>query len=555
MTRTKKWKVAKKESEDLTKQLLYNRGLKTEEAQELFLNPPKPTLSYLKEYSKVDKNTYQKAIERILTAIENQEKIIVYGDYDVDGITGTTILWETIYYMGGNCLPYIPDRESEGYGLNIQAIEKLSTDGVDLIITVDCGITNVQEVVYANEKNIDIIVTDHHQKGKELPPAYAVFYDDTLVGASVAWFLAEGLIEARKEKGLEFRKPLELNQNWDLAALGTIADLQPLLDKNRSFAYWGLKELNKTKRLGLLKLIERAQLSLGELETYHVGFILAPRLNASGRLHDALSSVRLLCTHQELEAMEFADSISKLNIQRQELTYASFEQAEIQVAQNKDQKLFVLAHESWHEGIVGLVASRVKEKYYRPAVAISVQEGIGKGSARSIAGFNIIETLREAQEYLLGCGGHPMAAGFTIDPEKIELFTEKLQAIAEKNITDEMLEDILAIDAQISLDTITKDFLEKISKFKPFGVGNPEPLFLASKVTVVEARQIGKDKSHLKLRVRDQGQAFEVLAFGKGERFNEVSEGTLLEIVFSVYENTWNGVTTINLKSKDFKVL
>lgn len=561
----KKWQLLPKHSDDLFQQLLYNRNLKTKEEQEEFLKPPQPTFDNIFPKSKIHKREFSKALSRIFQAIQNKEKIIIYGDYDTDGITGTTILWETIYYLGGDCLPYIPDRAREGYGLNKAAIKKLAGEKAKLIITVDCGITNAAEIALAKKLGLDVIITDHHYKGKNSVEAFAVIHDNTLVGASIAWLLSEGLLQKyQKEKRLSARVPskLKLNQNWELVAMGTIADLQPLLGKNRCFVKWGLQELNHTKRRGLKSLIEQAELKWGAIGTYEVGFVIVPRLNASGRLQDALQAVRLLCLSDETQAFQLAHEISQLNIQRQEMTSTSFTEAEEQIEIDVQKKIIVLANEKWHEGIVGLIASRIKEKYYLPTLAISIKNNIGKGSARSISGFNMIETLQEVREYLIECGGHPMAAGFSIKADNINSFRDRLEEIASRKISPELLENKLEIEAELDYQQITWETEKIIDQFKPFGVGNHEPLFLLNKVIISEKKLLGKGKNHLKLRIRrdesiyrGKTQELELLGWSMGERFHEVKTEDKIKVVFSLSEDEWNGIKRLKLKMNDFKVI
>lgn len=551
-----KWHFPDSEAHSLETQLLLNRDLQNKKDQAEFLNPPEPSFKYIFGNSQIDHEDFKHSVKRIFTAIDNHEKITIYGDYDADGITGTTILWETLHHLGADCLPYIPDRESEGYGLNKKALELLSHDHVGLIITVDCGITNSEEVLYAKKLGIDIIITDHHQPEKKIPSAFSIIHDTDLVGVSVAWTLAEGLKIQYLKKNPTSRK-IHLNENWDLVAIGTIADLQPLLSRNRAFAKWGLEKLNHTKRIGLQKILESAGLRLGEITEHHIGFMISPRLNASGRLHDALDAVRLLCTQDLLQAFSLADSINKLNLQRQEMTLKSFDEAITKIPNLEDKKIIILQNESWHEGIVGLIASRVKEKYYRPSIAISLQNGIAKGSARSISGFNIIEALREVEDLLLHVGGHTMAAGFSLEISKITIFQERLEKIAFEKISPDLLENSLSIDSELNFSEINWDTLKIIEKFRPFGVGNYEPVFLIKNLKLKKALLIGKQKKHLKLLVssEDSSPSFEVLAFGQGHLFSEFATGSRIDLACTLQKETWNGNSKISLKMKDYHFL
>lgn len=553
----KTWRVAKRTDKDILKQLFINRNLKTKREQEEFLHPPQPTLASILSQSQISRRSLEKAMKRIIRAINSKEKIVIYGDYDADGITGTTILWETIYHLGGRSLPYIPSRKLEGYGLNKEAVRKLASEKVGLIITVDCGITAIEEVEAANSLHLDVIVTDHHQQKKKMPSAYAVIYDETLVGVSLAWLLAMAVKKGYEENNQERKKQVVPEKDLDLIAVGTIADLQPLLGKNRALVKWGLAELNRTKRLGLRCLIKKAGLHWGEIDSHQVGFMIAPRLNATGRLEDGLQAVRLLCTKDRAQALGLANELTKLNQQRQEMTLSSFVEAEAQIESSSERQIFILFHQSWHEGIIGLIASRIKEKYHRPVLAISSQGKVGKGSARSIVGFNIIEALRQVEDLLLDCGGHPMAAGFTIEVQKISTFRARMETLAKETLNEKLLNPVLEIEAIVKGSEIIWKLKKQIDSLKPFGVGNPEPTLLLQEVIVNEFSLVGKQKNHLKLKIHEQnnpGRIFEVIGFNLGGRYLEIKKGDQVDIVFTLAEDSWNGERRLFLKLKDFQI-
>ncbi|PJC68914.1 single-stranded-DNA-specific exonuclease RecJ, partial [candidate division WWE3 bacterium CG_4_8_14_3_um_filter_42_11] len=394
----KKWIIKPRKKEDLIEQILYNRGFRTREMIDEFLNPSLSNLPDIFSFKNM-----RLAVERLKKAQQNHETIIVFGDYDVDGETAAAIVWETLYKLGFAVLPYLPSRE-EGYGLNIQAIEKFKNEGVSLIITVDCGISSVAEIKLAKKLGIDTIVTDHHQPGNQLPEALAIVHSDELAGVGVAWFLSQAILQ-------EFKKRSQVKDFLDLVALGTIADLSPLLGSNRILVKYGIDVLRKTERIGLKILIREAGLDLGEIDTYEIGFILAPRLNAMGRIHHAISSLRLLCTRDFRQAVELSKKLNLKNAERQDLTAGSYEQARRMVLGKVDfPKALIIASQEWHEGIIGLVAGRLVEEFYRPAIVLSLGEKVSKGSVRSIPGFNIIQSLREFEEYFIDLGGHPAAA-------------------------------------------------------------------------------------------------------------------------------------------------
>jgi len=541
----KKWIIKPRKKEDLIEQILYNRGFRTREMIDEFLNPSLSNLPDIFSFKNM-----RLAVERLKKAQQNHETIIVFGDYDVDGETAAAIVWETLYKLGFAVLPYLPSRE-EGYGLNIQAIEKFKNEGVSLIITVDCGISSVAEIKLAKKLGIDTIVTDHHQPGNQLPEALAIVHSDELAGVGVAWFLSQAILQ-------EFKKRSQVKDFLDLVALGTIADLSPLLGSNRILVKHGIDVLRKTERIGLKILIREAGLDLGEIDTYEIGFILAPRLNAMGRIHHAISSLRLLCTRDLRQAVELSKKLNLKNTERQDLTAGSYEQARRMVLGKVDfPKALIIASQEWHEGIIGLVAGRLVEEFYRPAIVLSLGEKVSKGSVRSIPGFNIIQSLREFEEYFIDLGGHPAAAGFSIETVKIEMFKKHFLKAVEKGITDDLLHPFLDIEAEIELGMISQNFYNRLSKLSPFGMGNPEPLFLARNLEVLESRLVGKEKSHLKLKVKDKNSnPFEAIGFGLGlkeEILQLIQKKEPLDCVFKISENTWQEQKILQLKMIDIK--
>ena len=541
----KKWIIKPRKKEDLIEQILYNRGFRTREMIDEFLNPSLSNLPDIFSFKNM-----RLAVERLKKAQQNHETIIVFGDYDVDGETAAAIVWETLYKLGFAVLPYLPSRE-EGYGLNIQAIEKFKNEGVSLIITVDCGISSVAEIKLAKKLGIDTIVTDHHQPGNQLPEALAIVHSDELAGVGVAWFLSQAILQ-------EFKKRSQVKDFLDLVALGTIADLSPLLGSNRILVKYGIDVLRKTERIGLKILIREAGLDLGEIDTYEIGFILAPRLNAMGRIHHAISSLRLLCTRDFRQAVELSKKLNLKNAERQDLTAGSYEQARRMVLGKVDfPKALIIASQEWHEGIIGLVAGRLVEEFYRPAIVLSLGEKVSKGSVRSIPGFNIIQSLREFEEYFIDLGGHPAAAGFSIETVKIEEFKKDFLQTVEKKIGADLLCPFLDIDAEIELHAINQNFYNRLSKLSPFGMGNPEPLFLARNLEVLESRLVGKEKSHLKLKVKDKNSnPFEAIGFGLGlkeEILQLIQKKEPLDCVFKISENTWQEQKILQLKMIDIK--
>ena len=555
------WNILNKASsekiEEIVKILLKNRGLKTEKEVSEFLNPKNPADFTAKDLG-IDEKEVKKAVGRIKKAIKNNEGIIVYGDYDADGICATAILWETLYELSGkskNILPYIPERVSEGYGLNCESISKIKDQrsNLGLIITVDHGITAAEKIKYASELGVDVIVCDHHQVGKEKPKCTAVIHTEKICAAAISWFLSKEIIK-------NFPNCQLLIANYlDLVAIATIADLEPLVGINRSFVKFGLESLRKTTRCGLLAIFEEAGLKKEEIDTYHVGYIIGPRLNAMGRMEHALESLRLLCTNSCDKAKDLAEKLGLTNKERQLLTEETVKQAKLLIAgiEGVLPKFLVVDSDQYEEGIIGLVAGKLVEEFHRPAVVISRGEKYSKASARSINGFNIIEAIRVQSDLLVDSGGHPMAAGFTIETVKINLLKQRLIKGAEKQITGEMLNKTLKIDMELPLPAVSLNLWEEIKKLQPFGLGNPEPSF-SSKAMVKSFRTVGSDSKHLKLSLAlitncSIANCFSAIAFNMGNLAEKLEIDQKVEIAYNLSLNIWNNTQNIELKIKDIK--
>jgi len=543
-----------KDSSKIIETLLNNRGIKTKKQIKEFLNPQTPENFSAKELG-IDIKEVKKAVKRIKKAIEDKEGIIVYGDYDADGICATAILWETLYKLTKNVLPYIPERVSEGYGLNCDSISKLKANPANggtklgLIITVDHGITASQKIEYARRLGIDVIVCDHHEQAEKRPKCSAVIHTDKICATAIAWFLSKEISDK------------QLADYLALVAIATIADLEPLIGVNRSFVKYGLEELNKTTRPGLLSIFEDAGLKQGEIGTYEVGFIIAPRLNAMGRLEHALESLRLLCTKQLDKAKDLAKKLGLTNKERQLLTEETVRQAKLLIGglEGRLPKLLVVDSDQYQEGIIGLVAGKLVEEFYRPTLVISRRGQYSKASARSIKGFNIIEAIRLQSDLLVDAGGHPMAAGLTIETAKIEMFKQKLIEMAEEQISDDILEKSLNIDLVIPISLVSEELYNKISLMSPFGLGNPEPLF-ASKVKVKDFRLVGSEKKHLKMTLGEEqrrgivGQRlFSAIAFNQGYLSERLKFDEEIELAYNISLNKWNGKEEVELKIKDVR--
>lgn len=542
------------DNKEIIKTLLENRGLKSKKEIEEFLNPIKPENFTAKDLD-IDAKEITKAVKRIDKAIKSNEAIIVYGDYDADGICATAILWETLYELTGkrkDVLPYIPERVSEGYGLNKESIQnlKLKNKNLKLIITVDHGITAAEKIEYAKELGIDVIVCDHHQIGKEKPKATAVIHTEKVSAAAIAWFLSQKI----QKTGIS-----EQSNYLDLVAIATIADLEPLIGVNRSFAKYGLEALRKTNRYGLLAIFEEAGIKKEEIGTYHVGYIIAPRLNASGRIEHALESLRLVCTINKELAKDLAEKLGRINKERQFLTEETTKHAiENSKIKMQNSKLIFIEHETYNQGIIGLVAGKLVEEFYLPSIVISKGEIYSKASGRSISGFNIIEAIRAQSDLLVDAGGHPMAAGFTVETTKLEVLRERLVAYADAQILPALLEKNLKIDLELPFFALTFQLWEEIQHMSPFGLGNPEPVFM-SKAIVVNWRNVGSEGRHLKLTLKEQGSGrekkngFSAIGFNLGKLASELKVDQEIEIAYNLSLNEWNSEKHLELKLKDLQ--
>lgn len=536
----KKWEFMHKGTfENIIDVLLENRGFTKSKEIEEFLHPPEPHTLTPHDVG-IDKTSLQKAIARIKKAMKNHESIVVYADYDADGITAGAIMWEALYSLGARVMPYIPHRVDEGYGLSKKGIDSIKEQyQPKLIITVDHGITAKDKVAYAKSLGIDVIVTDHHVKPKELPKCLMV-HTTKLAGSGVSWFLAKELTKATTST-----PGVEASDLLSFAAIGTIADMVPLVGPNRSIAKYGLTAINTTHRVGLEALMVDAGLTKGALGTYEISHILAPRLNAMGRLVHAMDALRLLCTKQKEKALILAQKLGLTNKERQQLTIETTLHARERAKSNV--KLLFISHESYNQGIIGLVAGKLVEEFYRPAIVVSKGDVISKASARSIPGFNIVEAIRSCSDILVDVGGHPMAAGFTIETQYLSTLQERLEKLANESLGSEQLERKLRIDAEIPVDAVTEELWKQMRDFEPFGFGNPEPVFATRGVVASDARLIGAEGKHLKLKVQD----IDAIGFGMGKFYGTVQPKACIDIAYSIDMNIWNGSRRLQLKLKD----
>jgi len=500
-----------------------------------------------------------KAVNRIVAALRRNERIFIYGDYDVDGITSVSLMVLFLRSQGAKVVYYIPNRMLEGYGLSEMGIQQAIDADISLLITVDCGITAVEQVKMARDHGIDVIISDHHEPARELPQAAAVldpkiegcpYPFKQLAGVGVAYKLIQAI-------GQKLGLPDEDVRCYvDLVALGSTADIVPLVDENRVLVDQGLKKINKLDRVGIHALIESSGLLGKQIGTGQVVFILAPRINAVGRMGDAERAVQLFLTNSYQQAREIASVLEKENQQRKSIDEETYQEALAMIESEalKDQALtLVLAKEGWHPGVIGIVASRIVEKVYRPTIMIAVEKGVGKGSARSISNFDIYSALKQCETCLIGYGGHRYAAGLTIALDKIDEFREMLESVAHRTLLEEDLIQKIYIDAEISLPDITDKMMRLLNRFAPFGPKNMRPVFMSRNLKVVGSPRI-VGRNHLKFKVQQGGEVFDAIGFDLGDLQYCLRPGdSNLDMVYVIEENHYNGQIRKQLRVKDLR--
>lgn len=503
----------------------------------------------------------EKAVERILEAKEKNEKVRIWGDYDADGVTATTLMFLALQEIGIENVDFkLPHRVEDGYGLSKKVIEKCVEDGVQLLITVDCGVTNVEEIELANEKGMDVIVTDHHAVLKKIPEAVAVVNPKRLkngpgiVGAVVAFRLGEGLIETVKGKSEADRW---LRWNVDLAALATVADCANLQEENRALVHFGLKGMGKIceRRPGMKVLCELSKVDPEKMRGEDIGFRLAPRINAAGRVAHPEEAIKLLLAPNAREAREYAERLQKLNNDRQKLTRNAVEST-VSALEGEIHKNSIIFHKSadFHAGIVGLVAGRLCEKFGRPAIVGEKREGVVVASCRSIAEWHVAEALAEIGDLLERFGGHRMAAGFTCKKENWDEVVKKLSAHAHEILEKVDLKPRLKMDAVLEAGDLSLKIWKELQKFEPFGVGNEAPVFYLPEGVVTESRQVGSTKAHLKMKIGIEGKELGAIFFGGGVFAKKLGVGTKCELAVTLEKHVWNGWADLELSIVDCKI-
>ena len=502
----------------------------------------------------------ERAVDRLVHALESKELICIWGDYDVDGTTGTAALVSFLKEVGGEPIYYIPHRIGEGYGLNPDGLKQLSSRGVQLVVTVDCGISNYKEVELAQELGLDTVIVDHHEPPHDLPPAVAIlnphrpdcpFPDKGLSGAGLAFYLIIGLRAKLREVGwFTHSVTPDIRRYLDIVTLGTIADMVPLKGVNRILTRRGLTELGSSTRPGVLALKQVSGIPPGEVRAGQVGFRLGPRINAAGRMDAGLKVVEMLTTDSSEVALRIAQELNEDNRERQAMEARVLEEALSQVDADtafRDRYSIVLGREGWHPGVLGIVASRIVERFHRPTVVIGFHQGEGKGSARSIRGFHMVEGLRGCADFLEKFGGHEYAGGLSIKHEKLSFFIDRFEEIARGCLAPEDLIPVLEVDAQLDFSEIGLPLTRQIDPLQPFGIGNPEPLFMTQAVEVSDRRLFN---GGARFRFRQGGRSLGAVAFGVGEDF-PASPGAKIDVVYRLSENEWNGTTSLELRIVD----
>ncbi len=535
-------------------QILLNRGITSLEDAKYFF---RAGLEHLHDpFLMAD---MQRAVERIQTAVEQKQRILVYGDYDVDGATATAMMILFFRQLGIEVDFYIPHRIREGYGLSKEAIEAIHGKGVDLIIAVDCGITAIDEVALARTLGMDVIICDHHQPGRVLPEAYAILNPKRadcpypfkeLAGVGVAFKLAQALAQ-------RFSHPENaLFQLLDLVAIGSAADIVPLVDENRILVREGLERLQTTQNVGLRALLKKTGLEGKSVGTGQIIFILAPRINAVGRMSDASQAVRLLTTDSEQEALDIAELLEKENRNRRNIDEETFKEAIEQVEAYFDPEkdpVLVLSSEGWHPGVIGIVASRVVERYYRPTVMISTDDGIGKGSARSIPGFNIYDALKTCSDLMLGFGGHKYAAGLSIESQNISRLRERLHEYADGVLTEDLLTPKLSIEGELEFNQIDGKLMRILKMMAPYGPQNMRPVFYSKNIRVVGTPAV-VGSNHLRFKACQNGKVIDAIGFNLGGLLHRIrGNRTDIEIAYLLEENEWQGRVYTQLRIKDIR--
>ena len=502
-----------------------------------------------------------KAVERILSAISDNKIILIFGDYDVDGTTSAAFL--TLFFRSINVEAhfYIPSREKEGYGVSKQGIDYAKYIGADILITCDCGINAFEKVDYANEKGLDVIITDHHKPDKTLPNAFAIVNPNRfdcsypfkgLCGASVVFKLALGICE---KGGFDSK---HVWKNSDVVTLGIAADLVPIQDENRIIVHHGIRQMNKETNLGITALQKTGGLLGKDITVGRLVFWMAPKINAAGRLGDASRAVKLLTTQNPVLAMDIAQELEEENNRRKDITLKITNDALYMVKTNCDlenENAIVLGHKNWHPGVIGIVASRIKEEFARPAIIISLDDAECRGSCRSIRGFDMVDALGECKDYLTGFGGHPIAAGLSMKSSDFDSFKQKFIKVANDKISTEDLIPAIYVDSKLNLEDVNDRMIKFLHSMEPYGPGNMRPVFVSSNLSIDGIpKLLGRDQNTLKFSVKQNKTPIESIGFNMAEHYEKLIQNSPIDIAYVIGENDWNGRKYIQLELKDIKL-
>jgi single-stranded-DNA-specific exonuclease len=530
----------------LIAQLLYNRGVQTDEVESFW------TIDHRLEGDPFLLPDMTPAVDRIYKALLSRERIAIYGDFDVDGITATVVVAEGLSWLGGEVVPYIPDRVDEGHGLNTVAMKRLGSQRISLIITVDCGVSDINEVQEARKLGMDVVITDHHLPFEVLPPATAVvdakrgdsrYPFSNLAAVGVALKLLQALFYRDNRKA-------QLYGLLDLVALGTVDDMVPLVGENRYLVSTGLRVLNNTRRLGLQELIKQAGLKMGKIDAGQISYTLGPRLNAAGRTGDALASYHLLTAQSLDEAHSLAVQLEKKNGQRQKLTSEVLDKVKKRIQLKAKLPVIIEGDEGYPVGVIGIVASRLVREFNKPVIIVNLGEELCRGSCRSIAEFNISLALEKCRDLLVTFGGHPLAAGFTVKREDLAQLEKKLVDLGTRQLSHLDIQPKLTIDAEIPLSALNSEMLNLIQKLAPFGEGNPQPTFLSREVEVVESHNFGNEGEHLELKLRQNHATWQAFDFNSQKLAKEIP--THVDIVYQLGKGYWGDEEVLRLNLLDF---
>ncbi|TDJ62655.1 MAG: single-stranded-DNA-specific exonuclease RecJ [Nitrospina sp.] len=540
--------------------LMVNRGLGDPEEARFFLNPQ---LDHVHDPFLM--RGMDVAVRRIVEAIQNRETVTVYGDYDVDGVTSAALMVHFFRELDAPFDFYLPNRMEEGYGLNEQALDTIKARGCNLVITADTGVTALRQVAHANKIGMEVIVTDHHQIAEEgLPDALAVLNphqpDCTypfkfLSGVGIVFKLAEGIRRGLLDAGWEADRLPNLTKHLDLFTLGTIADMAPLIDENHVLTAHGLEALRNSVKPGVIALKSVAGVD-GKVDSSSVGFGMGPRLNAAGRLGQPDRGLHLLVSSDLNEAMEMAKSLDALNEERKETQKWCYEEAEYLLDRQVDlenENVIVLASENFHQGVIGIVASKLAEKFYRPAILIALQKGVGKGSARSIPSFNLVKAMTQCSEHLIQYGGHAYAAGLNIEEGRVDAFRKAMNRVGDEYLTRDNLVAELQVDATLMMQDITQELFKEIESLEPFGQMNKVPVFLSSKVRARNVKFVGREDNHVRFRAFQGNHFRNVIGFNLAHAFQSIDAHAPIDLVYEIRRNTWGGRDSIEIKLLDLR--